>query len=282
MPVNPKAKREHERKKTREHQRDDDRDESRRGSATAEGRRVVERAVGGSGNLRQQYERLLEVSAGYADELAELRQQRRELREELAEFTADGVVVLTPDEAKSWTAFTALGKPEDVKKLVDSVPVLQSKVTEQERRTDAGKAAELLGWKNAEAAVGLILDKKLNVSFVDGQDKDGKAIKIPHVKPDGTDEKVQPTPLKTWQEQNAGYLSSALMIAPAATGGSNSGAHGAPRTGGTQMVEQGGANRGTAPQSGAAGGQSGTATAPIPGIGGYKSPGMRAAGNTQK
>jgi len=277
MPVNPKAKRDAERKNRDRQRTDEERERPRRGGPTDEGRRVAERAVGSAGDLQARYDRLLEVSAGYADELAELRQDRRDLRAELAEYTAEGVVVLTPDEAKQWTAYAALGKPEDVKKLVDLVPDLQAKVTTQERRTDAAKAAELLGWKNTEAAVGMILDKKLNVSFVDGQDGQGKAIKIPHVKPEGADDKVQPTPLKTWQEQNAGYLSGALTLAPAATGAtSQNGAHGAPRTGGTQMVEQGGANRGTA-SGGAEGTQPGAAATAIPGVGGYKSPGMRAA-----
>jgi hypothetical protein len=73
--------------------------------------------------------------------------------------------------------------------------------------------------------VGAITDKGLVVSLVDGKDKDGKAIKVPHVRPKG-DEKAATVPLEDWVKSNAAYLTPALT----ATGGTS----GAPSGSGTQ------------------------------------------------
>lgn len=205
------------------------------------------------------------------DETKELRTQRRELREELAKFKAPGVVALTADEAKEWQAYVALGKPADIKTKVEGFATLEQKVAMQDRRTAADTAAKALGW-NSEALASMIIDKKLNVSFVDGQDAQGKAVKIPHVRPEGADDKTASTPLKDWQAANAAYLTPSLSAKSTADGtGTPANAAGGTRTGGTLMVDQGSAAAGTAPGAG------GTRPGQLPGRANYQTPGQRAA-----
>jgi hypothetical protein len=152
--------------------------------------------------------------------IAELEQENQRLETELdrvsGQLPPQGAVVLAGDEAKAWDVFKGLGKPEDVKKaLAEELPALRSKVTGTETATAATEAAKLLGW-NAAATVGAITDKGLVVSLVDGKDKDGKAIKVPHVRPAG-DDKAATVPLADWVSTNAAYLTPALT----ATGGSS-------------------------------------------------------------
>jgi hypothetical protein len=126
-----------------------------------------------------------------------------------------GDVLLKGDDAKAWPLFKALGKPEDVKKQLDELPTLRTTVSDAQRKTSAAEAAALLKW-NPDATSGLVLDKGLVVSLVDGKDKDGKAIKVAHVRPKD-DEKAATVPMEDWVKTNAAYLLPALS----ATGGSS-------------------------------------------------------------
>jgi hypothetical protein len=98
---------------------------------------------------------------------------------------------------------------------MDELPTLRTTVTDAQRKTGATEAAALLKW-NPDATSGLVLDKGLVVSLVDGKDKDGKAIKVPHVRP-ANDEKAATVPLEDWVKTNAAYLTPALS----ATGGTS-------------------------------------------------------------
>lgn len=149
---------------------------------------------------------------------------------------AQGAVVLVGDDVKAYEAFKALGKPEDVKKQLEELPVLRGKVATVETSTAATEAAKLLGW-NPDATVGAINDKGLVVSLVDGKDKDGKAIKVPHVRPKA-DEKAATVPLADWVTTHAAYLTPALTAKTTPTGGSGgSSSNGAPQ-GGTPFPAQ--------------------------------------------
>jgi len=117
------------------------------------------------------------------------------------------------------------------------------------------------------------------VSLVDGQDKDGKAVKIPHVKPVGADDKTAAVPMADWFKNNAAYLLPALNAKPSATG-TNSTAQGAAGTqnngGGSSApayVDQSGGGGGTA------NGASGTRAA-IPGRPKFLTPAARAQAKT--
>ena len=162
----------------------------------------------------------------------ELENENQSLEQEITRLSGlipvAGSVVLSAEDAKAWDIFKALGKADDVKKLVtEEVPALRTKVSDAERKTAATDAASALGW-NPDATTALIADKQLVVTLVDGKDKDGKAIKVPHVRP-AADEKAQATPLTEWVEKNAAYLTPALTAKSAGgTGGASQGTQGTP------------------------------------------------------
>jgi hypothetical protein len=141
-----------------------------------------------------------------------------------------GDVVLKGDDAKAWPLFKALGKPEDVKKQLDELPALRTTVSDAQRKGSAAEAAALLKW-NPDATSGLVLDKGLVVSLVDGKDKDGKAIKVAHVRPKD-DEKAATVPMEDWVKTNAAYLLPALS----ATGGSSGTSGGSTSTTPTNVI----------------------------------------------
>jgi hypothetical protein len=141
-----------------------------------------------------------------------------------------GDVVLKGDDAKAWPLFKALGKPEDVKKQLEELPTLRTTVSDAQRKTSAAEAAALLKW-NPDATSGLVLDKGLVVSLVDGKDKEGKAIKVAHVRPKD-DEKAATVPMEDWVKTNAAYLLPALS----ATGGSSGTSGGASSTSPTNVI----------------------------------------------
>lgn len=124
---------------------------------------------------------------------------------------AAGTVVLSTADAAVWAAYQKLGKPEDVQKQIDELPTLRTTVNEAAGRTAAAEGAKLLGW-NADATAALLKDKGLVVSFVD-VNKDGKTIKVPHVRI-ASDEKAAPVALDAWVKDNASYLTPALITAP--------------------------------------------------------------------
>lgn len=160
--------------------------------------------------------------------IVELEGENSRLEAELdrvsAQIPAQGAVVLVGDEAKAFESYRLMGAPEDVKKRLDEVASLRSKVTGTETATAATDAAKLLGW-NPDATVGAITDKGLVVSFVDGKDAKGAAVKVPHVRP-ANDEKAATVPLADWVKEKAAYLTPALT----ATGGTSA-TQGAPSVG---------------------------------------------------
>lgn len=235
----------------------DDKPYGSRRSASDEGRGQAERL------LKRFRGRAVEAIGHMSDENRRMRDERRAMEGKLAEFTAAGVVVLKGDDAKAYESYKALGKPDEIKVKLDELPALKTKVVDSERRTAAQEAAKHLGW-NPDATAGMIGDKQLEVTLVDGKDKDGKDIKIPHVRP-AADPKAVPVPLAKWQTDNASYLTPALTAKPAA--GSINGTNGAPAPkGGTQFLEQ---SASTTTGDGKA--------KPIPGRAAYMTPGQRAA-----
>lgn len=184
----------------------------------------------------------------------------------LAEFTAAGVVVLKGDDAKAYESYKALGKPDEIKVKLDELPALKTKVVDGERKTAAMDAAKHLGW-NPDATAGMIGDKQLEVSLVDGKDTNGKDIKIPHVRP-AADPKATPVPLAKWQADNASYLTPALTTKPAAASTSGTNGAGPTTKSGTQFLEQSASGSTTSGDGKAK---------PIPGRAAYMTPGQRAA-----
>lgn len=231
-----------------------------RRSASDEGRGQAERL------LKRFRGRAVEAIGHMSDENRRMRDERRAADAKLAEFTAAGVVVLKGDDAKAYEAYKALGKPDEIKIKLDELPALKTKVTESERRTASHDAAKHLGW-NPEATAGMIVDKQLEVTLVDGKDAAGKDIKIPHVRPTA-DPKAVPVPLAKWQTDNASYLTPALTTKAAAQSSNGTNGAGPTAKGGTQFVEQ---------STGSSTAGDTKAKPAIPGRAAYMTPGQRAA-----
>jgi hypothetical protein len=128
-----------------------------------------------------------------------------------------GAIVLTGDDAKAYTDYKALGTPADLKKQIDELPTLRTKISDSDTKSAGEQAAQLLGWNRA-ATTAAIADKKLVVSFVAGKDAKGADIKIPHVRP-ASDDKAVPTPLADYVKANAEYLMPSLTAKDAAATG---------------------------------------------------------------
>lgn len=176
-----------------------------------------------------------EALAAVIDENKELRTERRELRDKVKKYETPGSVVLSADDAKEYEALKALGKAADVKKSLEKVASLETKVAEHDRRKVADEAAPLAGY-NAEALRELITDKRLEISFRD-EVKDGKTVRVPLVKPTGAEhEKTAPVPLVDYAKQSLAAYLPALTAKPSTSGTPNAGAAGGKT--GTPFVEQ--------------------------------------------
>lgn len=95
--------------------------------------------------------------------------------------TPAGAVVLTGDQAKAWTAYQALGKPEDLSALKGERDTLKTTLAERDasekRLSAADSAAEALGW-NSKATRRLVADQKLTLEMRETEVDDGKGQKV--------------------------------------------------------------------------------------------------------
>lgn len=116
--------------------------------------------------------RLLKDNQKQRDEIRDLKVQVKDLEKVKPQ---EGTVVLTAEEAKQWTAFKELGKPEDVKAKLEKLPELEQKVQAREHADAVTKACEMAGL-NATAMLKLpgVSDLKFEVKKekVDGKDVD--------------------------------------------------------------------------------------------------------------
>ena len=114
-----------------------------------------------------------------------LRQLEQQLTETAGKVPAAGTVVLSGDEAKAWAAYTALGKPEEVKTYLDERTQLQGKLQGMERETTLRSVADVVGYKPSVLAN---LDRMAKAEgkalAFDVRDTtvDGKPIKVAYVK----------------------------------------------------------------------------------------------------
>jgi hypothetical protein len=95
--------------------------------------------------------RLLEKQAELLTDNSQLREQRRTLRQEITDLKAkvapEGVRMLTADEAPLWDAYTALGKPDELKQAIDANGEATQKLARLERVEQIRAAAEAHGYK---------------------------------------------------------------------------------------------------------------------------------------
>lgn len=144
-----------------------------------------------------------------------------------------GAVVLKGDEAKAWAAYQALGKPEDLAKVVSERDTLATKLADADARTARHAAVEqgaaALGW-NLTALRAVADDKQLTLSMREVEVDDGKGAKVkkslPHVvrKDDKGAESYELLDAVV-QRDHAAYLPM-LTAASGAAGGAASGAGG--------------------------------------------------------
>jgi hypothetical protein len=177
------------------------------------------------GDPAEGYRKLLEkhqndtgaVASKLYDENHSLRETNRTLK---AKVPADGAVVLTPDQAKAWSAYTALGTPEVV--TVIKAEHGQYATERQAAALDKlhGQAADAHGWKPAVLAR-LVAQDRLEVTLITAKDAAGKEVTTAHVKDGGQD-----VTLPEYAKAHWGDFLEVLAAKPAAAP-----SFGTPRTG---------------------------------------------------
>lgn len=118
------------------------------------------------------------------------RERRREAEEALEELKkkvpAADAVVLTPEQAKDWTAYQALGKPDEVKTKMST---LEGEIAKRDREIVMASAADAAGYK---AAVLTKLPGAEKLKFeVREEQVDGKATKVAYVTGSGEGAKTE-------------------------------------------------------------------------------------------
>lgn len=97
--------------------------------------------------------RLAEKLADVQSDNYRLREERRTLKTQVQEATgkvpAEGTRVLTADEAKTYDAYVALGKPADIKTSLDTKGTAEQELTTLKREKQIRAAAEAAGYKPA-------------------------------------------------------------------------------------------------------------------------------------
>jgi hypothetical protein len=97
-------------------------------------------------------QRLIERQGGEAGRVAELLyRENHELREKnrtlAAQAPAQGAVVLQGEQAAQWTAYTALGKAEELKAAIEARSAAEGRLTALEREATLRTVAEASGYK---------------------------------------------------------------------------------------------------------------------------------------
>lgn len=119
----------------------------------------------------------------------DLRQKNADLR---GKVPTDGSVVLSGDQAKEWSAYQALGKPEDLRKTVREHPDLAAKVSAFEREKEVAGIGQIAGMK--PSVLQLLADRdRVAFEVREGKEKgkDGKPTQVVMVKAGDAD----PVPL---------------------------------------------------------------------------------------
>lgn len=134
-----------------------------------------------------------------------LRDERRSLRGQLP---AQGAVVLTPEQATAWSAYSALGAVDALQTALTERTTLQTQLSGMQRDQQIGDVAQVAGYK---ASVLKQLPGADKLTFeVRESTVDGKPIKAVFVK-DGTTE----TPLDAYAKTHWADFLPALQATPA-------------------------------------------------------------------
>lgn len=149
------------------------------GDSSAAFQRLLEKHNNDAARLS---EKLFDENFNYR---SEIRQLKAQLADAAGKVPGDGAVVLTGDQAQAWTAYQALGKPEEIKQGLDERSQLQGKLTAQERAELLRGIAETTGYKASVLAsldrTAKVEGKSLEFTLRD-QTIDGKPSKVAYVK----------------------------------------------------------------------------------------------------
>ena len=134
-------------------------------------------------------EKLFSENYHYRDEQRQLKQQLTDLS---GKVPAADAVILTGADATAWAAYTALGKPDELKQGLEERTQLQGKLTAQERNELLRGVAETAGYKaNVLANLDRIAKAEGKALAFEVRDVtvDGKPVKMAYVK-DGDKEQA--------------------------------------------------------------------------------------------
>lgn len=176
--------------------------------------------------------RLLEKHADVLTDNAQLRSQRKQLRQQVTDLTAkqapEDSLTLTADDAKLWAAYVALGKPDALKQAIDANGTATAELQSLKREKTLAKAADAAGFK---ASVLLTLAGDLDIQTK--PDKDGKPIAV--VVKDSVETPLRDYATKEWADflPALEIKTDAHRIAPDINSGARGNGHAEPVTTGT-------------------------------------------------
>lgn len=138
-----------------------------------------------AGDPTEGYKKLLEKHQNDASRVAEKlydenHSHRQTIRELKAKVPGDGSLVLNADQAKAWTAYLELGKPEEIHVLKSEHGQFATERQAAAREKFHGEIAEAHGYK-ASVLSRLIDQDQIEVELKDAS-VNGKTVKVAHVK----------------------------------------------------------------------------------------------------
>lgn len=156
-------------------------------------------------------EKLFGENYGYRSEIRELKKQVGDLE---GKVPANGAVVLTGDDIAAWSAYKALGKPDELKQGLEERGQLQGKLAGMQRDGLVRDVADVAQYKPGVLAnldrIARAEGKELTYSVRDVTQQDGKTVKAAFVK-DGDKE----LPLSEYAQTNwADFLPALTTVAP--------------------------------------------------------------------
>lgn len=154
------------------------------------------------------FERLLERHGNSATTVAQLLfTENKELRDKARQLEgrlpAEGAFVLSATDKATWDAYTALGKPDDIKQGLEQRTQLQGQLSGAQRAETLRTVAETVGYK---AGVLSNLDrmakaegKELAFAVKDEQ-RDGKPVKVAYVTDSGKETALTEYAQSNWTD----------------------------------------------------------------------------------
>lgn len=149
--------------------------------------------------------------------IVDLRSENYEFRDKIrdlkAKLPADGAVVLTGDDAKSWGKYQALGSPKDLADARTERDTFRAENQKYQRDASIREVAELT-YKGKDKVLAKVLDG-VEVEIIEVTGKDGKKTRVPHV--NAAKEGDKPVPVVDFVEANHAEFLPALTGKPAET-----------------------------------------------------------------